>query len=73
MRTVTCQPYSDHEKIQHRCTEYYHKAELFDSSSVYLRFLGPMLMVPKGWTVNAIRSVREDYVDSIDYLPSSES
>jgi hypothetical protein len=42
--------------------------ESFDFSSVYLRFLGPMLKVPKGSTVNAIKSVREDYVDLIDYL-----
>jgi hypothetical protein len=50
------------------CTEYYHKAELFAFSSVYLRFLGPMLKVPKGSTVDALRSVREDYIDLIDYL-----
>jgi hypothetical protein len=42
--------------------------ESFDFSSVYLRFLGPMLKVPKGSTVNAIKSAREDYVDLIDYL-----
>jgi hypothetical protein len=50
------------------CTEYYHKAELFDFSSVYSRFLGPMLKVPKGLSVNAFGSARENYLDSIDYL-----
>jgi hypothetical protein len=50
------------------CTEYYHKAELFDFSSVYLRFLGSMLKVLKGSTVDALESVKEDYIDSIDYL-----
>jgi hypothetical protein len=49
-------------------TEYYHKAELFDFSSVYLRFLGPMLKVPKDLIVNAIGSAGENYLDSIDYL-----
>jgi hypothetical protein len=50
------------------CMEFYHKAELFDFSSVYLRFLGPLLKVLKGLTVDDIGSVREDYVDLIDYL-----
>jgi hypothetical protein len=42
--------------------------ELFDFSSVYLRFLGPMLKVPKGLTVDAMGSARADYLDLIDYL-----
>jgi hypothetical protein len=43
-------------------------AELFDFSSVYLRFLGQMLKVPKGSAVDAMGSAREDYLDLIDYL-----
>jgi hypothetical protein len=42
--------------------------ELFDFSSVYLRFLDLMLKVPRGSTIDAIGSVREDYVNWINYL-----
>ena len=50
------------------CTEYYHKAETFDFASVYLRFLGPLLKVPRWSSETYVRGVREDFIDSLDYL-----
>jgi hypothetical protein len=81
MRTATCRSLQLADVVQTMNTyllpmiqcpwgwrEFDHKAELFDFSSVYFRFLGLMLKVPKGLTVNAFGSVREDYDDLIDYL-----
>jgi predicted GIY-YIG superfamily endonuclease len=50
------------------CTEFYHKSVQFDLMTVMLRYLGPELKVIGTLKDVNIKSSREDYFDSIDYL-----